>query len=159
MKNNQIVYEIQGSAPDPYIVTVNLEPFTISCTCTAGINGLPCKHRIGVLSGENPGIVKGDISFLPKIAKLVQCTNIFELLKNYDTAKNQKKNAVKRADYAFKNYREARENFALKKVKTDKAIIKCREALETAIDQDIEDEKLVMDTLKALNTVFVRPGR
>jgi hypothetical protein len=134
-----------------------LEPFTISCTCTAGENGLPCRHRIGILSGENPGIVSGDVSLLPKIAELVQQTNLFKLLNDYDVAKNQKKNAVKRADYAFKNYREAREDFALKKVKTDRAVTKCREALENVIDQDIEDEKLVKNVLKALQTVFVRP--
>jgi hypothetical protein len=156
MNGNQIVYEIQGSAPDPYVVTVNIEPFTMSCTCTAGLNGLPCKHRIGILSGQASGIVKGDISLLAKIAKMAQCTNIFDLLQNYDTAKNQKKNAVKRADYAFKNYREARENCGLKRIKTSKAVERCLAALEDAIEQDVEDEKAVDNALKALRTFFVR---
>jgi uncharacterized Zn finger protein len=156
---DSITYEIQGSSPDPYVVTIGFDPFTISCTCTAAENGWPCKHRIGILSGENSGIVKGDLSLLPKIKSMIAGTVLFEMLAKYDNVRNEKKNAVKRADYAFKNYRESREDFALKKVKTDRNVTKYREALESAIDEDIEAERAVMKALETLQTVFIRPGR
>ena len=154
---NPVIYEIQGSAADPYVVNINFEPFTISCTCTAGQSGLICKHRLGILAGEKSGIIKGDISLLPNIKQIVGETVLFDMIKKYDDTRNERKNALKRADYAFKNYKEARENFALKKVKTDRAVIKCREALETAIDENIEAEKAVIKTLELLQTVFIRP--
>jgi len=158
MENNQIIFEVQGSAPDPYIIKINFEPFTISCTCTAAENGLLCKHRLGILSGENPGIIKGDVSLLPKIKKMMDETVFSEMLAKYENTKKERINALKRTDYAYKNYREAREDFALKKVKTDRNIEKCRVALETAIDEGIEAEKAVNKTLEVLQTVFVRPG-
>ena len=159
MSHNPITYEVQGSAPDPYVVKITFEPFTISCTCTAAISGFLCKHRTEILAGENPGIVNGDLSFLPKIKKAMDETVLSEMLGKYDYVRNEKKNSLKRADYAYKNYREAREDFALKKVKTDRAVIKCKEALETAIDENIEAERAVLKALEALQTVFVRPGK
>jgi hypothetical protein len=154
---DKITYEVQGSAPDPYIVILTLKPYRISCTCQAGYSGLPCKHRLAILSGENPGIVKGDISLLPKIAELTKCTNLSELLEAWESARNQKKNAVKRADYAFKNYREAREKYGLKNVKPADMDEKYLEAVANAVDQCVECEKLVQETLKILHTIFIKP--
>ena len=152
-----INYEIQGSSPEPYIVVLNFKPFTISCTCAAGKSGLPCRHRIGILNGENPGIIKGDISLLPKIKQITETTNLSEMFKSYEIVKNNKKAAKKAAENAFKKYVDARENFALKSVKTEKAVIKCREALEAAIDENIEAEKAVIEFLNELRTVFIFP--
>jgi hypothetical protein len=157
MGKEQIIYEIQGSVPEPYIVKVSFEPLTISCTCTAAINGLVCRHRTGILSGENPGIIKGDISLLSKIKKTAESTDIFENLGKYENTKNERKKVLKKVESVFKNYREARENLALNKVKTDRAVIKCREALESAIDESIEAEKAVLKDIEVLQTVFIRP--
>jgi len=156
-KETKLVYLVQGSSSEPYTVTFYLDPFSISCNCAAGENGIPCKHRISILKGSDPGIIEGDKSFLVKIAKMTKCTNLFKLLDSYDNAKKERINALKRADYAYKNYREAREDFSLKKLKTDKKTEKCREALEFAIDEGIEAEKTVNETLKSLQTVFIKP--
>jgi hypothetical protein len=120
---------------------------------------LPCKHRLAVLAGEDPGIVKGDVSFLSKIAELTKCTNLSELLEAWETARNEKKNAVKRADYAFKNYRETREEYGLKNVKAADMDIKFIEAVANTVDQCVECEKQIHEALKALHKIFIMPSR
>jgi len=152
---SEITYKIQGSAPHPYLVKINMEPLTIACDCSAGMNGLPCRHRKSILSGENTGIIEGDISHLPKIKKIAESINIFETLKKYDDY-GKKKN-LKKLNTPFKNYYEARVALALKKVKTDKAVIKYRMALEAAIDENLEAEKAFLEIDKAVKDVFIRP--
>ena len=155
--SEKAVFEIQGSSLDLYVVTVHFSPLTISCTCTAGQNGLICKHRLGILSGENPGIVKGDLSLLPKIKATAAETPLSEMFEKYDSAKEAKKAAIKKAEAAFKNYREAREDLAQKKAKTDKAVLKHREAMEAAIDKTAETETAAAAALKELQTIFIFP--
>jgi hypothetical protein len=88
------VYLVQGSSSEPYIIRVLLSPLQISCNCTAADNGLPCKHRISILKGENPGIVTGDMSKLAVIAKAAKETNVFELLEQYEAAKKTLKAVI-----------------------------------------------------------------
>ncbi|MDR0290575.1 MAG: SWIM zinc finger domain-containing protein [Treponema sp.] len=152
-----LVFFVQGSAPEPYQVIFYPEPFSISCTCQAGVSGIPCKHRIAILSGQNPGIVHGDLSFLPKIVEMTNCTNLFELLNLWEEGRKNKNNAKKRTDYAFKNYREERIRFLLKWVKTNRAVAKTLEALEAAIENEAENEKQIAETLKVISGVFVKP--
>lgn len=59
----KIQFEVQGSAPDPYIVTfIKRSDNKISayCSCPAGENGLYCKHRLNILSGIEKDIVSGN---------------------------------------------------------------------------------------------------
>jgi hypothetical protein len=57
---NEIIFEIQGSAAEPYRVSFfrrsenNLSAY---CTCAAGANGQYCKHRFEILSGGQTGVV------------------------------------------------------------------------------------------------------
>ncbi len=37
------------------------------CTCPAGQNGMYCKHRFGILSGQSDGIVSGNESDIPSV--------------------------------------------------------------------------------------------
>lgn len=149
------VFLVQGSSPNPYTVIFYPEPFSISCTCTAGMNGLPCKHRLSILQGNDPGIIQGDKSFLSKIAELVKCTNLMDLLGVWDEAKKEKNNARKRTEYAFKNYKELRINQSFKKSKNAEAINKELEALDAAIDEEAAIEKKADEALKALNKIFI----
>ena len=56
----EIIFEVQGSAPEPYRVSffrrsnTNLSAY---CTCPAGENGQYCKHRFTIMEGEQKGIV------------------------------------------------------------------------------------------------------
>jgi len=163
MKSNKdtlrLVYLVQGSASEPYEIIFYSDPFSISCDCTAGENGLPCKHRLAILSGQDPGIIEGDTSFLPKIAEAAKYTDLFDILDAWENAKKEKNNARKRTDYAFKNYKDDRINFLLKKRKTDQAAIKSHKALEAAIEEEAATEKKVAEILKAASGVFIRPDR
>ncbi|GHV79157.1 hypothetical protein AGMMS49944_09480 [Spirochaetia bacterium] len=153
----EAIYQVQGSSPEPYIIKIDLDNFTISCTCTAAEHGLPCKHRIKILSGENPGIIQGDISLLPKLAQWANGTNIFDIIQTYETAKNELKNAHKKMDYAFKNYRDARIQLLLKQKKNDKAVIRTRDTLEATIDEGLPAEQDLEAIHDELSKVFIRP--
>lgn len=59
----EIIFEVQGSAPEPYQVSfvrrseANLSAY---CTCAAGENGQYCKHRFTIMDGNRKGIVSSN---------------------------------------------------------------------------------------------------
>jgi uncharacterized Zn finger protein len=55
---------IQGSSSQPYETLFYVTDNNISgtCTCSAGINGQSCKHRLNILSGDTKGIISGNES-------------------------------------------------------------------------------------------------
>ncbi|MCC7568798.1 MAG: SWIM zinc finger domain-containing protein, partial [Candidatus Methanofastidiosa archaeon] len=60
----EIAFEVQGSAPDPYrVVFVKRSDANLSayCSCPAGENGLYCKHRFNILEGMKKGIVSDNL--------------------------------------------------------------------------------------------------
>jgi uncharacterized Zn finger protein len=153
----KIIYQVKGSEPDPYIVKVAISPLAISCTCQAGENGLPCKHRKMILEGADPGIVEGDKSRLAKIAAAAAASGVFGLLKAYDEAKAQKKAIDDKADKAFRKYRDARVDLLMQRVKTDRAVVKARDGMEAAIESVISVYTAVETALGALRGLFIRP--
>jgi hypothetical protein len=155
--SDKIVYHVQGSDPDPYIVKVTFFPLTISCTCQAGQNGLPCRHRKIILEGADPGIVQGDKVRLSEIAGAAKVSGVFDLLKAYDDAKAEKKVADDKADKAFRKYRDARLDRIMQRTKTDRAIVKAREGMETAIEALVQAYSQGEIALDALRGVFIRP--
>ena len=59
----EIIFEVQGSAPKPYEVTFIRRSNTnlsANCTCRAGENGQYCKHRFRIMSGEQIDIVSSN---------------------------------------------------------------------------------------------------
>ncbi|WP_146055249.1 SWIM zinc finger family protein [Paraburkholderia eburnea] len=69
----EFVFNIQGSSEAPYEVTFRKQAvgFTASCTCTAGINGQFCKHRIGVLNGTLEDASPEQISAMTEISSWI----------------------------------------------------------------------------------------
>lgn len=55
----RLVFLVQGSAPEPYTVTIEQSGGRLRalCTCPAGQAGQYCKHRIRILAGKNEGVV------------------------------------------------------------------------------------------------------
>jgi hypothetical protein len=155
--SKEFVFHVKGSEPDPYIVKVSFSPLDISCTCQAGENGLPCKHRKMILEGVDPGIVKGDKTTLAEIAAAGASSGVSGLLEAYDTAKAGKKAADDRADKAFKKYRDARLDLIMEKVKTDRAIVKAQGGMEAAIEAIAPAQRAVDNALAALRVIFIRP--
>ena len=58
----QVQFEVQGSAAEPYLVRFIKSGDNLSayCTCPAGQNGMYCKHRFLILEGETKNIVSGN---------------------------------------------------------------------------------------------------
>ena len=59
----EIRFEVQGSARDPYgVIFVRRSESDLSafCSCPAGQNGQYCKHRLNILAGITKGIVSGN---------------------------------------------------------------------------------------------------
>ena len=55
-----ILFEVQGSAADPYRVTFEKRSnnkLSAYCTCPAGKNGQYCKHRFNILDGSTKEVV------------------------------------------------------------------------------------------------------
>jgi hypothetical protein len=154
--SEKIVYSVQGSSSDPYLVGVSLSPFTVECTCQAAEIGLPCRHRIKIISGEDPGIITGDKSRFPDIAAAAKKTPVFDLLEKYEGLKGDKKTVETAADKAFKKYRDCRIDLLQGKVKTDRAVVKAQGALESAIEAIIPVYKEIEEALAALRSIFIR---
>jgi len=67
----EIAFDIQGSAPEPYrVVFVRRSQTNLSahCSCPAGANGRYCKHRFAILDG----VQNGSVSSNPEGIKIVQ---------------------------------------------------------------------------------------
>ncbi|GHV02740.1 hypothetical protein FACS189485_04090 [Spirochaetia bacterium] len=45
-EGEKFIFQVQGSAPEPYTVEVKIDPLRISCDCTAGLNCLPCDENV-----------------------------------------------------------------------------------------------------------------
>jgi hypothetical protein len=156
--SEKIAYSVQGSSSEPYTVTISLSPFTVECTCQAAEVGLPCKHRIKIISGEDPGIINGDKGRLPNIVAAARKTPVFDLLEKYEGLKDAKKAVETAADKAFKKYRDCRIDLLQGKVKTDRAVVKTQGALEAAIEAIVPVYNEVEDALTALRDIFIRPS-
>lgn len=57
-KSNCITFLVKGSKPEPYTVTFKFddESFIALCSCPAGEEGMHCKHRLNILSGDSSSI-------------------------------------------------------------------------------------------------------
>lgn len=153
----KIAYSVQGSSSEPYTVTISLSPFTAECTCQAAQVGLPCRHRIKIISGEDPGIASGDKGKFPDIAVAAKKTPVFDLLEKYEWLKGDKKAVETAADKAFKKYRDCRIDFLQGKVKTNRAVVKAQVAMESAIEAIVPVHNEVENALAALRDIFIRP--
>lgn len=77
-----IEFLVQGSAVDPYKITFYKHENKLAayCTCPAGENGLPCKHRLSILHGNTQGIVSGNESQTSIITEWLPGTTLEEAL-------------------------------------------------------------------------------
>lgn len=59
-QRSEISFLVKGSKPEPYTVTFKFDDksFIAICTCPAGEEGMHCKHRLGILSGDLSNILK-----------------------------------------------------------------------------------------------------
>jgi hypothetical protein len=158
--NDYAVFTVQGSSPEPYTITVNFNPLTISCTCQAGIVGMPCKHRIHILKGYCENMLTAPKNYedvLSAVKEAASNSNIFDLLDEYDAVKKNAKDNDVACEKALKKYRNELTQFVLEKVKTNKKAEKANAELDEAIKKGIEIAAEKESILNALRTFFVSP--
>jgi uncharacterized Zn finger protein len=95
----EIVFEVQGSAPEPYqVIFVRRSQTNLSayCSCPAGENGQYCKHRFAILDGIQEGIVSSNAPDVKTVQSWLPGTDVEKaLLKMRNLAEEAAK--IKRA--------------------------------------------------------------
>ena len=70
--NGELIFLVQGNAPNPFRVCFRREGEGLSatCTCNAGALGKLCKHRLGLMKGDPFGLVGGSSAQVALIQEL-----------------------------------------------------------------------------------------
>jgi uncharacterized Zn finger protein len=78
----EIVFLVQGSEQEPYKVTFKRQgtALTADCTCQAAINGLHCKHRLNLLTGETAQIVSDNKREVEVVLSWLKGTDLESLI-------------------------------------------------------------------------------
>lgn len=79
----QFHFLVQGSASQPYSVTVksSLNKLNIYCTCPAGSLGQNCKHKIQIMQGGQAKVISNNLDELGIIPDLVNQSPISDAMK------------------------------------------------------------------------------
>jgi hypothetical protein len=154
-KIKKYYFEVKGSAVQPYAIALTLAPLTISCTCAAAYTNTPCKHRITMLNGNDPGFVddvpENYIEILQKAKQEAETIGVFSALEAYQQIKAERQELLKESEREFKNYREALISQKGEKA-VEKAFAKMNSAILELLPVEVRFEKISSE----LNTVFVR---
>ncbi|WP_143054535.1 MULTISPECIES: hypothetical protein [Massilia] len=87
MNNNQVIFRVQGSGSEPYVVTfTRSDELYVSCTCSAGQLGQACKHRLSILNGDLSDIVSENRDDGQHIAQWLLGTKLAAALSAVDAA-------------------------------------------------------------------------
>jgi hypothetical protein len=112
VKENILIFYVQGSAAEPYIVSFKKigENLLAYCTCPAGDNGQYCKHRFSILGGFTDGIVSGNESDVTVVTSWLSGTDVEIAMKNlvdaeekFEESKGKLAVAKKQLAKAFRN--------------------------------------------------------
>ena len=75
----QFSFEVASSSTgEIYHVGVTRDGTNLTCTCTcpAGQKRTACKHRLGILKGNDEGITGGDIESIQRMPRLLGGTDV-----------------------------------------------------------------------------------
>jgi len=102
---NIIKFLVNGSAPDPYIVTFTKENGKLNafCTCPAGKNGQCCKHRRNILSGNTKLIESNNHEQVTIIQSWLLGSDLEKALIELEESESKFDYAKKRLSAARKN--------------------------------------------------------
>jgi uncharacterized Zn finger protein len=151
---------VQGSSSEPYKIVIRFNPLAISCTCPAGVAGIPCKHRLHILNGYSNNLLSAPKNYrevLSAVNEVAGNSNVFELLDEYEATKKSAKDNDAACGKALKKYRNELTNFVLGKIKTNKKAEKANVELDDTIKKGIEIEAEKESILSALRTFFISP--
>jgi hypothetical protein len=159
IKSHKFTMFTQGSAAEPYKMELLLNPLSISCTCQAGISGIPCKHRKHILQGHVYTILEPTPAIKTAVemaAKIWESSDMPGYMEEYEKARDAIKAQKEKSEKAFKKYRDSVIDYVLKRG-TEKAKNKASAALDEVIQGCINAEIEAYGLFEAIKTVFVRP--
>jgi uncharacterized Zn finger protein len=96
--SNALHFEVTGSDGDVYEVNAERSGATLSitCTCGAGQNGLHCKHRLALLSGDGRSLATPNPAGLRTLASWLPGSTLERQLSAVDQAQRDADLAAKR---------------------------------------------------------------
>jgi hypothetical protein len=154
-KITKYYFSVQGGSQYPYNIELTLAPLTISCTCTAAYTNQPCKHRIAILKGENPGFVdevpENYIEILEVAKQEAETIGVFNALNAYQEMKLERQALAKTTEQEFKKYKEA-----LIMQKGGNVVKKAFDKMNEAIIAEIPVHVQLEAVLAELQKVFVK---
>ena len=78
MSATRLEFVIEGSKGDQYLATFEKQGDILHafCTCQAGVNGLYCKHRFGLMDGSAAHLLSGNPEDVERLKKLMEGTEL-----------------------------------------------------------------------------------
>lgn len=95
----EINIKVISSSGDPYDVHFELfeNKFRVHCNCPAGIYGKLCKHKTGILDGDDSLLFdKNDREMLDRVHEIVKKSKYTEIISGYITIKKEIETAQKK---------------------------------------------------------------
>jgi hypothetical protein len=79
-------FRVQGSKSEPYLVRFVFSGGQLSafCDCSAGENGMACKHRLNILAGKDVGLVSGNSSEIFEVKNWLAGTELEGLMQKVE---------------------------------------------------------------------------
>ena len=87
----EISYQVQGSASEPYDITISLNGSNLKsiCNCGAGKNGMHCKHWMHVFEGKKQKYINLDDSQIEEIQSWLAGSDLEEAWQEFEAIKVQ----------------------------------------------------------------------
>ena len=104
----KISYQVQGSASEPYSITISLDGtnLTCLCDCPAGMSGTHCKHWMSVFRGEKQDYIGLDAAQIDEIQSWMSGSELeqawIEVLRVLEEEKALKKEIAAKKKVAYK---------------------------------------------------------
>ena len=108
----KITYQVQGTAAEPYSITISLDGtnLTCLCDCQAGMNGKHCKHWMSVFEGKKQDYIGLNDAQIDEIQSWLSGSELEQrwielnrVLEEEEAIKKKKKAAYKALDKEMKN--------------------------------------------------------
>jgi uncharacterized Zn finger protein len=105
----EIQFRVQGSSPDPYLITFikDGDGLVATCTCAAGEVGQSCKHRLAILSGDASAVVSKNGSDAELVASWLPGTPLASALEALANAERQLEDAKRGVSTAKRRLSQA----------------------------------------------------
>ena len=110
----KISYQVQGSASEPYSITISLDGtnLTCLCDCQAGMMGTHCKHWMSIFEGKKQDYIGLDAAQIDEIRSWMSGSDleqawieVLRVLEEEKALKKEKKAAYKALQKEMRNSR------------------------------------------------------